>query len=71
MSKSNKTLTKTQKVYNMLSSGKAVKVSTIAKKLYGSDDTDSLSNARRIISTLRSNSDLDIELVATGTYKAN
>lgn len=68
---STKVLSKTQKVYNMLSSGKAVKLSTVAKKLYGADDQVSKSNARRIINTLKDNSDLDIELVATGTYKAN
>ena len=68
---STKVLSKTQKVYNMLSSGKAVKLSTVAKKLYGCDDETSKSNARRIINTLKDNSDLDIELVATGTYKAN
>lgn len=66
-----KTLTKTQKVYNMLSSGKAVKLSTVAKKLYGSDDATSRDNARRIINDIKYNSDLDVELVSTGTYKAN
>ena len=68
---STKVLTKTQKVYNMLSTGKAVKLATVAKKLYGDDNLTSKSNARRIINTLKDNSDLDIELVAEGTYKAN
>lgn len=68
---STKVLSKTQKVYNMLSTGKAVKLSTVAKKLYGCDDHTSKDNARRIINTLKDNSDLNIELVATGTYKAN
>ena len=66
---STKVLTKTQKVYNMLSSGKNVKVSTVAKKLYGSDDSTCVSNARRIINSLKGT--LDVELVSTGTYRAN
>lgn len=66
-----KKLTKTQKMYNMLASGKAVKLSTAAKRLYGSDDAVSLKNARRIISALNANGSLDISLVATGTYKAD
>lgn len=65
---SSKVLTKTQKVYNMLSSGKAVKLSTVAKKLYGSDDTTSQDNARRIINSLKKN--FKVKLVSTGTYKA-
>ena len=68
---STKVLTKTQKVYNMLATGKAVKLSTAAKKLYGSDDATSQDNARRIITQLKNTSDLDIELVSTGTYKAS
>ena len=64
-----KVLTKTQKVYNMLSSGKAVKVSTVAKKLYGNADSTSVSNARRIINSLKD--ELSVELVSTGTYQAN
>lgn len=66
---STKTLTKTQKVYNMLKGGKAVKVSTVAKKLYGNDDSTNIGNARRIINSLKD--EFDIELVAEGTYKAN
>lgn len=68
---STKVLTKTQKVYNMLATGKAVKLSTVAKKLYGSDDSVTRDNARRIITELKNNSDLEVELVATGTYQAN
>lgn len=68
---STKVLTKTQKVYNMLSTGKNVKLSTVAKKLYGSDDYTSKDNARRIINELKYNSDLDVVLVSEGTYKAN
>lgn len=68
---STKTLTKTQKMYNMLASGKAVKLSTAAKRLYGSDDKISLKNARRIISALNASGSLDISLVATGTYRAD
>jgi len=68
---STKVLTKTQKVYNMLATGKNVKLSTVAKKLYGSDDHTSKDNARRVINYIKSNSDLDVELVSTGTYKAN
>ena len=64
-----KVLTKTQKVYNMLATGKNVKLSTLAKKLYGSDDAISQDNARRIINRLKGS--YDIELVATGTYRAN
>lgn len=67
---STKVLTKTQKVYNMLATGKNVKLSTVAKKLYGSDDYTSKDNARRIINEIRYNSDLDVSLVAEGTYKA-
>ena len=53
----------------MLKGGKNVKVSTVAKKLYGSDDTTSVSNARRIINSLKD--ELSVELVSTGTYRAN
>ena len=66
---STKVLTKTQKVSNMLASGKSVKLSTAAKKLYGSDDATSQENARRIINSLKDT--YDIELVAEGTYRAN
>jgi len=66
---STKVLTKTQKVYNMLATGKNVKLSTVAKKLYGSDDATCQDNARRIINRLKGS--YDIELVATGTYRAN
>jgi len=66
---STKVLTKTQKVSNMLASGKNVKLSTVAKKLYGSDDATSQDNARRIINSLKDT--YDIELVAAGTYRAN
>lgn len=64
---STKTLTKTQKVYNMLATGKAVKVSTVAKKLYGATDATSVDNARRIINHLKGA--FDIELVSEGTYQ--
>lgn len=66
---STKVLTKTQKVSNMLATGKNVKLSTAAKKLYGSDDATSQENARRIINSLKDT--YDIELVAEGTYRAN
>lgn len=66
---STKVLTKTQKVSNMLASGKNVKLATAAKKLYGSDDATSQENARRIINSLKDT--YDIELVAAGTYRAN
>lgn len=66
---STKVLTKTQKVSNMLASGKAVKLSTVAKKLYGDDSTTSQDNARRIINSLKDT--YDIELVSKGTYKIN
>lgn len=60
-------LTKTQQVYKLLSTGKNVKLATLAKKLYSSDDTTSKHNARRIVNYLKG--DYDIELVAEGTYK--
>ena len=59
---STKVLTKTQKMYNMLASGKAVKLSTAAKRLYGSDDKTSLNNARRIISALNASGALVPEI---------
>ena len=65
---STKVLTKTQKVSNMLATGKNVKLSTVAKKLYGKDDSVSKHNARRIINSLKDT--YEIELVAEGTYKA-
>lgn len=65
---STKVLTKTQKVYNMLATGKAVKLSTAAKKLYGTSDATAQDNARRIINSLKDQ--FDVELVATGTYQA-
>lgn len=67
---STKVLTKTQKVYNMLSTGRSVKLSTAAKKLYGTDDVVTRDNARRLINDLKQNSDLNIKLVAKNTYKA-
>lgn len=63
-----KVLTKTQKVSNMLATGKAVKLSTVAKRIYGSDDATSQENARRFINSLRDT--YNIELVGVGTYKA-
>lgn len=63
-----KVLTKTQKVSNMLATGKAVKLSTVAKRIYGSDDATSQENARRFINSLKDT--YDIELVGVGTYKA-
>lgn len=64
-----KVLTKTQKVSNMLNSGKAVKLTTVAKRLYGNDDAKSQDNARRIINSLKDT--YNIKLVSTGTYRAN
>jgi len=66
---SSKVLTKTQKVYNMLATGKPVKLTTAAKKLYGSDDYTNQQNARRLINSLKS--EFDIERIDTGVYKAN
>lgn len=66
---STKVLTKTQKVYNALATGKNVKLSTLAKKLYGTDDVTARHNARRIINSLKES--FDIELVSEGTYRAN
>ena len=65
---STKVLTKTQKVYNMLSKGTAVKLSTVAKRVYGDADCTSMENARRIINGLKSK--LNVKLVGEGTYKA-
>lgn len=64
-----KTLTKMQKVSNMLATGKAVKLSTVAKRIYGSDDATSQENARRFINSLKDT--YNIELVGVGTYKAH
>lgn len=64
-----KTLTKIQKVSNMLATGKAVKLSTVAKRIYGSDDTTSQENARRLINSLKDT--YWIDLVGVGTYKAH
>ena len=64
-----KALTKTQKVYNMLVTGKNVKLSTVAKRLYGKDDFTSQDNARRIINSLKET--LSVTLVDKGTYKVN
>lgn len=66
---STKVLTKTQKVSNMLATGKAVKLSSVAKKLYGNTDATSQENARRIINSLKDT--YDIELVGIATYQAN
>lgn len=64
---STKKLTKTQKVVNMLATGKAVKLSTVAKKLYGEDSYTAKDNARRIINGLKNT--YKIKLVSEGTYK--
>ena len=66
---SSKVLTKTQKVANMLATGKPVKLSTAAKRLYGDDSATAQDNARRIINSLKDT--YNVELVAVGTYKAN
>lgn len=65
-----KVLTKTQKVYNALSSGKAVKLSSLAKKLYGNTEESSRNNTRRFINHLKDTSDLKIKLISEGTYQA-
>lgn len=64
---STKVLTKTQKVYNMLKGGKAVKLSTVAKRIYGEDSYTAQDNARRIINGLKSK--MSVKLVGVGTYK--
>lgn len=65
-----KVLTKTQKVYNALSTGKVVKLDTLAKKLYGNTEESSKNNTRRFINHLKDTSDLKIRLVAEGAYQA-
>lgn len=62
--------TNTEKVYNMLSSGKKYTSSGIAKRLYGEVSYNSLGRVRAIISKLNYDSDLNIELVSEGTYQA-
>lgn len=61
--------TKTEKVMNMFSGGKKVKVDTVAKKLYGSNGEVEKDRARRIINYVATNY-LDVELVEEGTYQA-
>lgn len=61
--------TKTEKVINMFSGGKKVKVDTVAKKLYGSNGDLEKKNARRIIAYVANNY-MDIDLVEEGTYQA-
>ena len=61
--------TNTEKVYNLLYSGKKVKLSTVAKRLYNSTDETSLSNARRIINHLKNDCDVRVKLVEKGTYQ--
>ena len=63
--------TNIEKLYNMFSTGKKYTSSGIAKRLFGEVTYNSLGNVRSMISQLNRNSDLTIELVATGTYKAN
>ena len=65
-----KITTKIDKVYNLLHTGKKIKLSTIAKKLYNSTDYTSLDNARRIINHLKNDHNVKIKLVDTGIYQA-
>lgn len=62
-------LTKKQKVYNLLKNGKACKASTIAKRVYGEYNDATYGCVRAIISNLCTKDDLNIDLVATGTYQ--
>lgn len=61
--------TKTEKVINMFSGGKKVKVDNIAKKLYGSNGEEEKKKARRMVNYVACNY-LDIELIEEGTYQA-
>ena len=61
--------TKLEKVFNLLKSGKKVKVQTIAKKVYGSDSKYAIKKARTAISDLRTNKGYEVQLVAKGTYQ--
>ena len=63
MKKTNK-----EKVFNLLSSGKKVKLSTLAKKLYNSIDNNSLDNARRVVNHLKDDG-LKVKLIDVGTYQ--
>ncbi|MCM1260594.1 MAG: hypothetical protein NC222_06525 [Staphylococcus sp.] len=63
-----KKLTKKEKVFNLLKSGKNWKASSIAKKVYGDYNTSTASSVRSVISILSRNG-YNIELVDTGTYK--
>lgn len=67
--KKQKTLTKIQKTYNLLKSGKKVTVTTIAKRLYGAATVQSEENARRIILHLRSDKGYKIDSLGNKQYK--
>lgn len=62
--------TNTEKVYNALATKKAVKLTTLAKKLYGNTESTSISNARRFVNKIKETTELNIKLVDVGTYKA-
>ena len=64
-----KTKTKIDKVYNLLYSGKKIKLSTIARRLYNSTDSNSLNNARRIVNHLKNEHDVKVELADKGIYQ--
>jgi len=61
--------TKLEKVFNLLKSGKKVKIQTIAKKVYGSDSEYSIKKARTAISDLRTSKGYEIQLVGKGIYQ--
>lgn len=61
--------TKTEKLMNMFSDGKKVKIDSAAKRLYGSNGAVEKNKTRRMVNYIANNY-LDIELIDEGTYQA-
>lgn len=66
-----KTLTKQEKVYNLLKAGKKVTAQTLTKRAYGEYTEENYKNVRSIISRLRNEFGYDIEALGNKTYKMN
>ncbi len=61
-------LTKTEKAWNLLKTGKKVKASTLTKRLYNVHNEKTYKNLRSLISDFRKKG-VEIECVEKATYK--
>lgn len=66
-----KTLNKTEKVYNILKSGKRTNGQVLTKKVYGEYNENNYKKVRSIISRLRINFGYAIDSLGDKMYKMN